>query len=135
MNRFQQAGSVDELQATFVVVLRLLPVRFCFAQETKTLFDFLAFRLNRLVRASHRPRYISFYEPKVNTPEVIVTTKDAQQWAMEKHRHKDFCSPIPSLSISNKEQYPFIHMSPRRAGCEIISNFVLSFLRFCLKLF
>lgn len=78
------------------------------------------FRFNRSVRASHRPAYISYYESKLHTPEIIVTMKEAQQWLNEKTLNiftpKDFCSPVPSLSISNKEQHPFIYMSPRRAG-------------------
>jgi hypothetical protein len=30
---------------------------------------------------------------------------------------KRLSSPIPSLSLTINDQYPLVHMSPRRAGC------------------
>jgi hypothetical protein len=75
---------------------------------------------------AQRPRYISFYQPKDNTPEIIVTLQEAKQWLSQKNlsythmnilSSKRIMSPVPSLSISNKDRYPFMHMSSRRAGC------------------
>jgi hypothetical protein len=83
---------------------------------------------------AQRPRYITFYKPKETTPEVILTLQEAKQWLNEKNANlftpnsrenqlnilssKEMMSPILSLSISKKDQYPFVHMSPRRAGCK-----------------
>jgi hypothetical protein len=91
---------------------------------------------------AQRPRYISFYQPKESTPEIIVTLDEAKQWLSQKNTNlfihntrenhqknlsytymdflssKQIMSPVPSLSISNKDQYPFVHMSSRRAGCK-----------------
>ena len=111
----------------------------------KRLSTFLAFRSSRSLRTVQRPRYVSFYQPKENTPEIIVTQQEAKQWLNEKntnifthysrdnHRRnisytqmdlrssKQMMSPIPSLSLSNKDHYPFVHMSSRRAGCTYFS--------------
>jgi len=42
------------------------------------------FRLSRPLRAVQRPRYISFYQPKEDTPEIIVTMQEAKQWLNKK---------------------------------------------------
>jgi len=35
---------------------------------------------------------------------------------------KRIMSPVPSLSVSNKDQYPLVYMSPRRAGWAPLVN-------------
>src|SRR5579871_5886488 len=101
---------------------------------------FLAFRLSRPLRAVQRPHYISFYQPKEDTPEIIVSAQEVEQWLKKKDTNsfthnstslnsyqtnssrvqtdfllsKRIASPIPSLSVPIKDQYPFMYMSPRR---------------------
>ena len=90
--------------------------------------------MSRPLRMAQQPRYITFYKPKETTPEIIVSLEEAKQWLDQNNLNlftpnsrenqpnilspKEMMSPIPSLSTSKKDQqYPFVHMSPRRAGC------------------
>ncbi|CAF0914113.1 unnamed protein product [Adineta ricciae] len=87
-----------------------------------------AFRLSRSLRAVQRPQHISHYDLKYDTPEIIVSNREAKQWLQTKtndrlkHQAKDSLSskstlsPVPSLSISEIDRSPYIYMSPRRAG-------------------
>ncbi|CAF1298083.1 unnamed protein product [Adineta steineri] len=102
------------------------------------------FRLSRSLRSVQRPHYISFYKPKEDTPEVIVTMQEVKQWLKDKksnslkhvqcHQTNSSCiqikclpsqkivSPIPSLFVSTKDRSPFVYMSPRRAGWSPMVN-------------
>jgi EAL domain-containing protein (putative c-di-GMP-specific phosphodiesterase class I) len=55
----------------------------------------LAFRLSRPLRAMQRPRYISFYQPKVDTPEIIVPMEEVKQWLKKKATNIFTQNPIP----------------------------------------
>ncbi|UJR29108.1 hypothetical protein I4U23_010322 [Adineta vaga] len=95
------------------------------------------FRLSRPLRIVQRPHYISYYEPKYDTPEIIVTEQEAKRWLQSKMNNsftqikyeqkrysssQSSISPIPSLSISTTDRSPFVYMSPRRAGWAPIHN-------------
>ena len=58
----------------------------------------LAFRMSRSLRAVQRAHWISFYKPKENTPEVIVTSQEAKRWFEKKHRASLIPPDTPELS-------------------------------------
>jgi len=44
--------------------------------------------------------------------------KNSSNVQMDFLSSKRIMSPVLSLSVSNKDQYPLLYMSPRRAGCK-----------------
>ncbi|CAF1488638.1 unnamed protein product [Rotaria sordida] len=109
------------------------------------------FRLSRPLRTVQRPHYISFYQKDEDVSEIIVTMEEVKQWLNKKNTNistnnsilvehqqyyqtksscvqmkfsssKRIISPSPSLSISIKEEYSIVHMSPRRAGWAPLIN-------------
>ena len=164
---FHRVGLVVVQLEIFIVVPRLSQVILVFKFIIYVFLLLLAFRLSRPLRAAQRPRYISFYQSKIDTPEIIVTMQEVKQWLKKKttnifthtsiplkHQQwyiillfrilllqsfllysyepnstcvqmeflplKRIISPIPSLSVSIKDQSPFVYMSPRRAGCKYL---------------